>query len=104
MDNLQKGERFKVKTGSEGLNLRREATTKATTEDGKEKNILVSIPNDATVTLESIDVQTVDKRTWYNVRYTGKDKKDVTGWVAKDYLEELQPLTSFSLPPNYKLL
>jgi hypothetical protein len=97
MDNLQIGEQFKVKTASsDGLNLRTEATTKATTGAGKEKNIILSIPNDAKVTLESDKVQTSDKRTWYNVRYTDKDKKDLIGWVASDYLEELLP--PFSLP------
>jgi len=92
LQNLQKGGSFKVKTGSsDGLSLRSEPTTKATTMDGKEKNIILSIPNGAKVTLESGKVQTSDKHTWYNVRYTDKDKKDVTGWVASDYLEDLRP-------------
>ena len=93
MDYLQKDEPLKVKTGSsDGLSLRREATTKATTMDGKEKNIILSIPNGGKVTLESVEVKTGDKQTWYNVRYTDKDKKDVIGWVASDYLEDLRPL------------
>ena len=92
MDNLQIGESFKVKTGSsDGLSLRSQATTK----DGT-KNIILSIPNDAKVTLASDKVQTSNKSTWYEVKYTDKDKKDVTGWVASDYLEELLP--PFSLP------
>jgi hypothetical protein len=94
MANLYESWAFKVKSGSEGLNLRSEPTTKATTKNGKGKNIILSIPNGAKVTLESMEVKTVEKHTWYNVKYTDKDKKVLTGWVASDYLE----LLTSSLP------
>lgn len=84
MGNLQIGEQFKVKTGSDGLSLRSDATTK----DGT-KNILVSIPNGTKITLESVEIQTSDNHTWYNVKYIDKDNKELKGWVASDYLEDL---------------
>lgn len=107
MDNLIKGERYFVDTGtSKGLNLRREPTTKATTKDGQ-KNIIVSIPNDTLVMLESDIAQESDGYTWYNIRRTHEDIEvdDEIGWVARDYLRKPPPgWTWASLPPLYTFI
>jgi hypothetical protein len=83
---MYKGQQYEVKTGtSEGLNLRREPTTK-----GGKTNIILSMPSGTIVTLESVtDPDRIsDGHTWYNVRYKYEDgdKNDEIGWAASDYL------------------
>jgi hypothetical protein len=86
MDDSDLGREYKI-TATNGLNLRREATTTS--------EVVLLMENGAIVSLESDKVQNRDGYTWYNVRH-GED----VGWAASEYLEKMPPQPAAGLLPE----
>jgi uncharacterized protein YgiM (DUF1202 family) len=86
MDGSELGREYKI-IATNGLNLRREATTKS--------EVLLLMENGAIVSLESEEVQNREGYTWYNVRYQGN-----VGWAASEYLEKLPSRLAEGLLPE----
>jgi hypothetical protein len=84
MDDLQIGQSFQVNTETE-VDLRREPNMNPKTEDGKD-NVILAIPSNEFLVLQSVDVSTQDGHKWYNVK-VGEE----TGWVDSDFLQETMP-------------
>ena len=86
MDELRKGEQLLVITlSSDGLELRREPTMNPETADGKD-NVILFMPPDSFVALESVEVRINDGHSWYNVRYV-QEEIDETGWAIGESLQ-----------------
>lgn len=77
MDNLEKGQKYKV-TATNGLRLRAEPDIKS--------KILLVMESEKIVKLESEETHSSGGYQWYNVRYTN-DTGDTVGWAAGEYLE-----------------
>lgn len=93
MDELEIGMQLVViSESSNGLELRREPTRNAETTDGN-NNVILFMPPDSLVVLESVEARINDGHSWYNVRYV-QDEIEKTGWVIGECLQQfLIPVT-----------
>lgn len=86
MDELQIGMALLAISGaSNGIELRREPSTNAETTDGN-NNVILVMPPDSLVVLESVEDRINEGHSWYSVRYV-QDEIDTTGWVIGDCLQ-----------------